>query len=57
MMLVVVWTMALTEVYWEAGQIPISMLTLLFWSCMIMLFLARSVGIIVGYWWLDRYGN
>lgn len=53
----VIWTIGLTEYYWEAGAIPIDIPYLMFWSHFLMLFLSRSVGIVYGYWWLDHYGN
>jgi hypothetical protein len=53
----VIWTIGLTEHYWNAGSIPIDIPYLMFWSNFLMLFLSRSIGIVYGYWWLDRYGN
>ncbi|MBC8375408.1 MAG: hypothetical protein H8E26_05125 [FCB group bacterium] len=57
LILSVIWTIGLTEYYWEAGSIPIDIPYLMFWSNFLMLFLSRSVGIVFGYWWLDHYGN
>lgn len=57
LILSVIWTIGLTEYYWEAGSIPIDIPYLMFWSNFLMLFLSRSVGIVYGYWWLDHYGN
>jgi len=52
----VVWTIVLTEVYWEAGQIPVIFLYLIFMSILIISTLAQSIGILIGYWRADRYG-
>jgi len=45
-----VWSIALNEVYWEEGQIPIVFPYLIFMSSLIVSILAQSVGILVGYW-------
>ena len=52
----VAWTIALTEVYWEQGQIPVIFLYLIFMSVLIVSTLAQSVGILIGYWRMGRYG-
>ncbi len=57
LILSVIWTVGLTEYYWEIGSIPIDIPYLMFWSNFLMLFLSRSVGIVYGYFWIDRYGN
>ncbi len=57
LLLSVIWTVGLTEYYWTAGAIPIDIPYLMFWSNFLMLFLSRSIGIVYGYWWMDRYGN
>ena len=57
MILGFVWTIGLTELYWEAGTIPIDIPYLVLWSQFLMLFLSRSIGIVYGYWWLDHYGD
>lgn len=57
LILSVIWTVGLTEYYWDAGSIPIDFPYLMFWSNFLMLFLSRSIGIVYGYWWIDRYGN
>jgi len=57
LILSVIWTVGLTEYYWEAGSIPVDIPYLMFWSNFLMLFLSRSIGIVYGYWWIDRYGN
>jgi uncharacterized membrane protein len=46
----VVWTIALTEVYRDQGQVPIVFLKLIFTSTLIISTLAHSFGILVGYW-------
>jgi len=52
----VVWTIALTEVYWDAGQIPVIFLYLIFMSILIVSTLAQSAGILIGYWSMGRHG-
>jgi len=50
----VVWTIALTEVYRDQGQVPIAFLKLIFTSTLIISTLAHSFGILVGYWEINR---
>ena len=52
----VVWTIALTEVYRDQGQVPIAFLKLIFTSTLIISTLAHSFGILVGYWEMNRNG-
>ena len=52
----VAWTIALTEIYWEQGQIPVIFLYLIFMSVLIVSTLAQSLGILIGYWRMERYG-
>ena len=52
----VVWTIALTEIYWDQGQVPIAFLQLIFMSALIISTLAQSLGILVGYWEMNRNG-
>jgi uncharacterized membrane protein len=53
---VVVWTIALTEIYWNQGQVPIAFLQLIFMSVLIISTLAQSLGIMVGYREMNRNG-
>lgn len=46
---VVVWTIALTEAYWDRGEIPIVFPTLIFWSSLVMYLVAYPIGILLGY--------
>ena len=46
----VAWTIALTELYRDQGQIPIIFLTIIFISTLIVSTLAQSLGILIGYW-------
>jgi len=50
------WSIALTEVYWDQGQIPVVFPTLILISILIVSTLAQSIGILIGYWRADRYG-
>ena len=50
----VVWTIALTEVYRDQGQVPLTFLKLIFTSTLIISTLAHSFGILVGYWEMNR---
>ena len=52
----VVWTIALTEVYRDQGQVPLTFLKLIFTSTLIISTLAHSFGILVGYWDINRDG-
>jgi len=52
----VAWTIALTEIYQEQGQVPIAFLKLIFTSTLIISTLAQSLGILVGYWEMNRNG-
>ena len=52
----VVWTIALTEIYWEQGQVPVIFLYLIFMSILIVSTLAQSVGILIGYWRMGKRG-
>ena len=52
----VVWTIALTEIYHDQGQVPIAFLQLIFMSTLIISTLAQSLGILVGYWEMNRNG-
>ena len=46
----VVWAIALTEIYWDQGQLPIAFPYLILFSCMIVNIIAHSAGILIGYW-------
>ena len=46
----VAWTIALTEVYWDQGQVPVIYLTLIMISTLIISTIAQSAGILIGYW-------
>jgi len=50
----VVWMIALTESYHDAGQIPIIFLYLIFMSTLIVSAVAQSAGILIGYWRMER---
>ena len=52
----VAWVIALTEVYWDQGQIPVVFPTLILISILIVSTLAQSIGILIGYWRMGRYG-
>ena len=52
----VVWTIALTEIYRDQGHVPIVFLNLIFMSTLIIGTLAQSLGILVGYWSMNRNG-
>jgi hypothetical protein len=46
----VAWTIALTEVYHETGQIPSVFMYVIFMSVLIVSTLAQCLGILIGYW-------
>ncbi len=52
--LLVAWTIALTEIYRDQGQVPIVFLNLILPSTLIISTLAQSLGIMLGYWSLNR---
>jgi archaellum biogenesis protein FlaJ (TadC family) len=43
------WTITLTEVYHEQGNVPVAYLNLIFFSILIISTLAQSLGILLGY--------
>jgi hypothetical protein len=49
----VAWTIALTEVYWDKGQVPVIYLTLIMISTLIISTIAQSAGILIGYWRME----
>jgi len=51
-----VWMITLTEVYSNTGQIPSVFMYVIFMSVLIVSTLAQSLGIIIGYWRMDRDG-
>jgi len=50
------WMIALTESYWDEGQIPVIFPYLILISTLIVSTLAQSIGILIGYWRIGRYG-
>lgn len=50
------WTIGLTEASRPQGQIPVEYLTLIFMSLLIISPISQSLGIILGYWSMDRNG-
>lgn len=52
----VAWTIALTEIYRDQGYMPIAFLNLIFMSTLIISTLAQSLGILLGYWRMNRNG-
>jgi len=52
----VAWTIALTEAYWDQGQVPVAFLNLILVSVLIISSLAQSFGILLGYWRMNRDG-
>ena len=52
----VAWTVALTEIYRDEGQVPVVFLNLIFMSVLIVSTLAQSFGILLGYRGMNRNG-
>jgi len=50
------WMITLTEIYREQRQVPVVFLTLIFISTLIISVLAKSLGILLGYWRMNRSG-
>jgi len=46
----VAWTIALTEVFSDQGQVPVIYLTFIMISTLIISTIAQSAGILIGYW-------
>lgn len=52
----VAWTIILTEVYHATRLLPTAFLFVIFMSVLIVSTLAQSLGILIGYWRMDRDG-
>jgi len=52
----VAWTIALTEIYHDTGLVPSVFLFVIFMSILIVSTLAQSLGILIGYWSMNRDG-
>ena len=50
----VAWVIGLSEHYHTQGQIPVIFLSLIFFSTLIVSTLAQSIGILFGYWRMNR---
>ncbi|MFA5317781.1 MAG: DUF2178 domain-containing protein [Dehalococcoidales bacterium] len=50
----VAWTIILTETYRVEGLVPVAFLNLIFISVLIISTLAQSLGILIGYWRMNR---
>jgi hypothetical protein len=50
----VAWTIALTEIYHQTGLIPSIFLYVIFMSILIVSTLGQSLGIIIGYWRMNK---
>ena len=48
------WIIVLTEVYHDTGQVPVIYLTIIFISVLVISTLSQSLGILIGYWRMDR---
>ena len=49
-----IWSIALTEIYWDQGQIPVIFPYLILMSLFIVNVLSQSLGILIGYWRMGR---
>jgi len=52
----VVWYTVLNDLYWDQGQLPVVYLTLILISTLVISALAESLGILIGYWRMNRNG-
>ncbi len=50
------WMITLTEIYQAQRHVPVVFLTLIFISTLIISILAQSLGILLGYWRMNRNG-
>ena len=49
-----VWSITLTEIYWDQEQIPVIFPYLILMSLFIVNVIAQSLGILIGYWRMGR---
>ncbi|MEJ2207159.1 MAG: hypothetical protein P8170_24020 [Gemmatimonadota bacterium] len=49
MLCLAIWSVALTEVYWEEGAIPVAFPYIIFWSTFAVYLVSHSAGILLGY--------
>ena len=54
---VVAWSVALTESFRGTGGIPTDYMYVIVASVFIIDLMAFSIGILLGYWWMERYGQ
>ena len=52
----VVWYIILNDLYWDQGQLPVVYLTLILIPTLVVSALAESLGILIGYWRMNRNG-
>jgi hypothetical protein len=52
----VAWVIVLSESYHEEGQIPVIFLFIMFMSILIVSMIAQCLGILIGYWRMERNG-
>ncbi len=52
----VIWAIALGEIYWDVGQIPVIFPYFIAMSSVVVNILAQSAGILIGYWRMERNG-
>jgi len=57
MMSLAIWSISLTEYYWTAGQLPVIFLYIILMSMLIVNVLSASLGILIGYWRMERAGE
>jgi hypothetical protein len=50
----VAWTLGLTEGYFNQGQVPVLYLYLMFFTTISISSIAQSLGILIGYWRMNR---
>jgi len=50
----IVWAIGLTEAYWDQGTVPIMYMFIIFFSSLVVSTLAQSLGILIGYWRMNR---
>jgi hypothetical protein len=52
----VAWVIGLAEGYHTQGQVPVVFLYLMFFSVLIVSAIAQCIGILLGYWSMNRHG-
>lgn len=50
------WVISLPEIYHAEGQIPVAFIYLIYMSILLVMALSQSIGVLIGYWRMNRNG-